>query len=42
MEKIDEAIELFEDSAILARTMDEKLQATTFAEAAKIQKQFEG
>lgn len=38
MEKIDEAIELFEDSAILARTMDEKLQATTFAEAAKIQK----
>ena len=38
MEKIDDAIELFEDSAILARTMDEKLQATTFAEAAKIQK----
>ncbi|CAI4039493.1 hypothetical protein SMKI_08G1600 [Saccharomyces mikatae IFO 1815] len=38
MEKIDDAIELFQDSAILARTMDEKLQATTFAEAAKIQK----
>lgn len=38
MEKIDDAIELFQDSATLARTMDEKLQATTFAEAAKIQK----
>ncbi|EJS43470.1 tom71p [Saccharomyces arboricola H-6] len=38
MENIDEAIELFQDSATLARTMDEKLQATTFAEAAKIQK----
>lgn len=38
MEKIDVAIKLFQESATLARTMDEKLQATTFAEAAKIQK----
>lgn len=37
-EDIDEAIELFESAATLARTFEEKLQATTFAEAAKIQK----
>lgn len=37
-EAIDEAIALFEEAAHLARTVDEKLQATTFAEAAKVQK----
>ncbi|CCH60351.1 hypothetical protein TBLA_0C05530 [Henningerozyma blattae CBS 6284] len=37
-EEIDESIRLFEESADLARTMEEKLQATTFAEAAKVQK----
>lgn len=37
-EDIDEAINLFEEAANLARTVDEKLQATTFAEAAKVQK----
>ncbi|CAI4745884.1 ADM_collapsed_G0047200.mRNA.1.CDS.1 [Saccharomyces cerevisiae] len=36
-EDIDEAITLFEESADLARTMEEKLQAITFAEAAKVQ-----
>lgn len=37
-EDVDGAIELFEKSAELARTIEEKLQATTFAEAAKVQK----
>lgn len=37
-EEVDEAINLFEEAANLARTVDEKLQATTFAEAAKVQK----
>lgn len=37
-EDIDDAIKLFEEAASLARTVDEKLQATTFAEAAKVQK----
>lgn len=37
-EDIDDAIQLFEEAASLARTVDEKLQATTFAEAAKVQK----
>ncbi|QLQ79667.1 hypothetical protein HG537_0C03150 [Torulaspora globosa] len=37
-EEVDEAIDLFEEAANLARTVDEKLQATTFAEAAKVQK----
>ncbi|CDO96442.1 unnamed protein product [Kluyveromyces dobzhanskii CBS 2104] len=37
-EDIDEAIELFEDAADLSRSFDEKLQATTFAEATKVQK----
>lgn len=37
-EDIDDAIKLFEEAADLARTVDEKLQATTFAEAAKVQK----
>lgn len=37
-EDIDSAIRLFEEAADLARTFDEKLQATTFAEATKIQK----
>ncbi|CCD25599.1 protein channel TOM70 NDAI_0F02810 [Naumovozyma dairenensis CBS 421] len=37
-EDIDEAIQLFEEAAELAKSYEEKLQATTFAEAAKIQK----
>ncbi|SCW02418.1 LAFE_0F05996g1_1 [Lachancea fermentati] len=37
-EDVDEAIALFEEAADLARSFDEKLQATTFAEATKIQK----
>lgn len=37
-EEVDEAIDLFEEAANLARTVDEKLQATTFAEAAKVQR----
>ncbi|CCE64657.1 hypothetical protein TPHA_0I01510 [Tetrapisispora phaffii CBS 4417] len=37
-EEVDEAIALFEEAAFLARNMDEKLQATTFAEASKVQK----
>ncbi|SCU80364.1 LAMI_0B01992g1_1 [Lachancea mirantina] len=37
-EDVDEAIDLFEEAADLARSFDEKLQATTFAEATKIQK----
>lgn len=37
-EDVDKAIELFEDAARLARTADDKLQATTFAEASKVQK----
>ncbi|AGO10584.1 AaceriABR131Wp [[Ashbya] aceris (nom. inval.)] len=37
-EEVDEAIKLFEEAADLARAFEEKLQATTFAEAAKIQK----
>ncbi|AMD19717.1 HCL434Wp [Eremothecium sinecaudum] len=37
-EEVDEAIKLFEEAADLARAFDEKMQATTFAEAAKIQK----
>jgi len=37
-EDVDNAITLFEEAADLARTIEEKLQATTFAEAAKVQK----
>lgn len=37
-EEIDDAVDLFEEAASLSRTMEEKLQATTFAEAAKVQK----
>ncbi|EDO18591.1 hypothetical protein Kpol_1048p21 [Vanderwaltozyma polyspora DSM 70294] len=37
-EEIDEAITLFEEASDLARNMEEKLQATTFAEASKVQK----
>lgn len=37
-ESVDEAIELFEESSNLARTFDEKVQATSFAEATKMQK----
>ncbi|AET41489.1 protein channel TOM70 Ecym_8204 [Eremothecium cymbalariae DBVPG len=37
-EQVDEAIQLFEEATDLARAFEEKLQATTFAEAAKIQK----
>lgn len=35
--KIEEAIKLFENASILARNLEEKLQATSFAEASKIQ-----
>ncbi|CCH40797.1 Mitochondrial import receptor subunit tom-70 [Wickerhamomyces ciferrii] len=35
--KVEEAIKLFEESSYLARSFDEKLQATSFAEASKIQ-----
>lgn len=38
LEQVDEAIELFEEAAKMARTVDEKLQAITFAEASKVQK----
>ncbi|ODV77144.1 TPR-like protein [Suhomyces tanzawaensis NRRL Y-17324] len=37
-EKVDEAIELFEESTDLARNFEEKVQATSFAEATKMQK----
>lgn len=37
-EEVDEAIRLFEESSILARTIEEKVQATSFAEATKMQK----
>lgn len=37
-EEVEEAISLFEEAADLARNMDEKLQATTYAEASKVQK----
>ncbi|CCK71767.1 protein channel TOM71 KNAG_0H03530 [Huiozyma naganishii CBS 8797] len=37
-EDVDSAIKMFEEAADLARTTDEKLQAVTFAEAAKVQK----
>ncbi|CCF58669.1 hypothetical protein KAFR_0F00720 [Kazachstania africana CBS 2517] len=37
-EDVDTAIELFEKASDYSRSMDEKLQATTFAEAAKVQK----
>lgn len=37
-EDVDTAIQLFEESAQLARSQEEKLQAITFAEAAKVQK----
>lgn len=37
-EQVDEAIELFEESSNLARTIEEKVQATSFAEATKMQK----
>lgn len=37
-EDVDEAIKLFEESAQLARTFEEKVQATSFAEATKMQK----
>lgn len=37
-EQVDEAIVLFEESSDLARTIEEKVQATSFAEATKMQK----
>lgn len=37
-EDVDDAIKLFEEAADLARSFEEKLQATTFAEATKVQK----
>lgn len=37
-DQVDEAIELFEESSKLARSFDEKVQATSFAEATKMQK----
>lgn len=37
-EEVDDAIELFEESSNLARTIEEKVQATSFAEATKMQK----
>lgn len=37
-EEVDEAIVLFEESSKLARTVEEKVQATSFAEATKMQK----
>lgn len=37
-EQVDEAIVLFEESSDLARTFDDKVQATSFAEATKMQK----
>ncbi|CAH2350687.1 mitochondrial import receptor subunit Tom70p [[Candida] railenensis] len=37
-EEVDEAIVLFEESSTLARTIEEKVQATSFAEATKMQK----
>lgn len=37
-EEVDEAIVLFERSSDLARTIEEKIQATSFAEATKMQK----
>lgn len=37
-EQVDEAIVLFEQSSDLARSFDEKVQATSFAEATKMQK----
>lgn len=37
-EQVDEAIVLFEESSNLARTIEEKVQATSFAEATKMQK----
>lgn len=37
-EQVDEAIKLFEESSDLARTIEEKVQATSFAEATKMQK----
>lgn len=37
-EQVDEAIALFEESSDLARTVEEKVQATSFAEATKMQK----
>ncbi|KAK6461634.1 hypothetical protein DFJ63DRAFT_186262 [Scheffersomyces coipomensis] len=36
-DEVDEAILLFEESADLARTFEEKIQATSFAEASKMQ-----
>ncbi|KAI3406554.2 TOM70 [Candida oxycetoniae] len=37
-EEVDEAIELFEESCDLARSIEEKIQAISFAEASKMQK----
>lgn len=37
-EMVDDAIVLFEESSNLARTIEEKVQATSFAEATKMQK----
>lgn len=37
-DQVDEAIVLFEESSKLARSFDEKVQATSFAEATKMQK----
>lgn len=38
-EQVDDAIKLFEESSNLARTFEEKVQATSFAEATKMQKE---
>ncbi|CAI5760271.1 unnamed protein product [Candida verbasci] len=37
-DEVDEAITLFEESSELARSIEEKIQATSFAEATKMQK----
>lgn len=37
VDKVEEAVRLFEELLVLARSMEEKIQATLFAEAAKMQ-----
>ncbi|ODQ82684.1 hypothetical protein BABINDRAFT_5613 [Babjeviella inositovora NRRL Y-12698] len=36
-DKVEDAITLFEESSVLARALEEKIQATSFAEASKMQ-----
>ena len=38
-DEVDDAIVLFEESSDLARSIEEKIQATSFAEATKMQKE---